>query len=179
MSVLEWNRVNEDLLAVGYLQRSDTTTPSGGLIALWSLKNPGKQATRPAAVPVLEFHSAFLGIIEFPQAVLKTSSGVTSLDFSKLHPNLMAVGTYDGLIAIFDVRKVLEGESDGKPELESERLQGTHAAAVWQVKWVEKEEGKGEHIVSISADGRVKEWSMKKGLTCTGLYCFTTPLRCH
>ena len=53
---------------------------------------------------------------------------------------------------------------------------------MWQLQWIEKSQGRGERLVSISADGKVKEWSTKKGLVCTGalrgiLRC--VPCRAH
>lgn len=38
-----------------------------------------------------------------------------------------------------------------------------------QVKWVNKGVERGETLVSISTDGRVVEWSMKKGLSYSAL----------
>lgn len=38
-----------------------------------------------------------------------------------------------------------------------------------QVKWVNKGVERGETLVSISTDGRVVEWSMKKGLSFSPL----------
>ena len=67
--------------------------------------------------------------------------------------------------------QALSGTSDGSPELIVPPIDGGHTDAVWQVKWVDKGQGRGERLVSISADGRVTEWSTKKGLvgvgTCT------------
>lgn len=64
------------------------------------------------------------------------------------------------------VRKAMAGETDGLPAMASAPLSG-HTDAVWQVKWVAQGE-RGERLVSISTDGKVKVWSMKKGLTCNG-----------
>ena len=41
---------------------------------------------------------------QFPECILRTPSGATSLDFSRLHPNVLAVGFYDGTVAMYDVR---------------------------------------------------------------------------
>lgn len=38
-----------------------------------------------------------------------------------------------------------------------------------QVKWVNKGVERGETLVSVSTDGRVVEWSMKKGLSFSPL----------
>lgn len=48
-----------------------------------------------------------------------------------------------------------------------------HIGPVWQLKWVEQDRGttgddKGEILISISADGRITKWLIRKGLGCTG-----------
>ena len=48
-----------------------------------------------------------------------------------------------------------------------------HSGPVWQVKWVIKErsmgDDKNENLVSISVDGRVLQWSIRKGFESTQL----------
>lgn len=139
---MAWNRINKDLLAVAYAQQSKEEDAGGGLVLFWSMTNP-----------------------EFPQQTLRTKSGVTSIEFSTEHPNVLAAGLYDGSVCIYDAKKALAGESDGSPELVVHPIDGGHSDAVWQVKWVDKGQGRGERLVSISADGRVTEWSTKKGLS--------------
>ena len=50
---------------------------------------------------------------------------------------------------------------------------GKHTAPVWQIKWIEKERGSGDEtaevLVSISTDGRVCQWSIRKGFECYGM----------
>ena len=70
----------------------------------------------------------------WPQRIYKASSGVTSLDWSKQHPTLLAVGYYDGNIAVYDVRQ----QDTALPMLDSSQLATKHTGAVWQVKWVQK-----------------------------------------
>ena len=83
----------------------------------------------------------------------------------------MACGTYDGVVAIYDIRK-----KDGKPvaeNKENKEINGKHSDAIWEVHWVGKggkSNDKGqEGLISISSDGRIVEWSMKKGLEYTDL----------
>ncbi len=47
---------------------------------------------------------------------------------------------------------------------------GKHAGAVWQLRWIEKERGdaRAEVLVSISQDGRVTQWSIRKGFESYG-----------
>jgi hypothetical protein len=54
----------------------------GGLVLFWSLKNP-----------------------HWPQKIFRTRHGVASMDFCADRPNLLAVGLYDGTVAIYDVTK--------------------------------------------------------------------------
>lgn len=191
VSCLAWNKQNGDLLAAGYGSVdfghssrdaagnliNGIIVPSlpsskggargrkggaggggaGGLVLFWSLKNPC-----------------------YPQKVFYTRHSVTSLDFSDEHPHLLAAGLYDGSVAIYDVR-----DTASKPALESAHQTGKHSEAVWGVKWVSKDLGGGgvgvgggaggagagagrrsqqQQLTSISTDGSVKQWSVKKGL---------------
>ncbi len=43
---------------------------------------------------------------------------------------------------------------------------------MWEVQWVGKGQKGGENLVSISSDGRIVEWSMKKGLEFQVTYFF-------
>jgi hypothetical protein len=64
--------------------------------------------------------------------------------------------------------QALAGESDGTPQLVVKPLEGSHSDVVSQVMWVDKGQGRGERLVSISVDGRITEWSTKKGMSGAG-----------
>ena len=89
----EWNAENKDLLAVSY-GNANSVTSEEGLVLFWSLKNPN-----------------------YPERVLKTNTGVTSLSFSNVTPNLVSAGMHDGTVAIWDLRKASD-----TPVLESEAV---------------------------------------------------------
>ena len=97
--------------------------------------------------------------------VFRTASSVTTVSFSKANPSLLAAGMFDGTVAVYDVRSDKGGAS-----VESDYSDGKHSDAVWQVVWVARGAEKGESLVSVSTDGRVSEWSMKKGLTHAGAW---------
>lgn len=80
VTALAWSPRYFDLFAVGY-GSFDFLHPAAGLVSIYSLKSPGH-----------------------PEASFATGAGVMSLDFHPDHPNLLAVGCYDGHICIFDVR---------------------------------------------------------------------------
>eukprot|EP01135_Chromosphaera_perkinsii_P001570 Nk52_evm40s207 gene=Nk52_evmTU40s207 len=144
VSCMTWNEKNPDILAVGYGQ-FEYTDQRDGLICCWSFKNP-----------------------EYPERVYKIPCSCTALDFSASQPNLLAAGLYDGTVAIYNV----QSKSD-TPLLDSQESTGKHSDPAWQIKWVDRErvagEQRGEILVSISCDGRITQWSMRKGLEFTDL----------
>jgi WD40 repeat protein len=138
----------KDLLAVGYGPTDFGATPetgSRGLVCLWTLANP----TQPAAV------------LRTPENV-----GVSSLAFSAVAPRLLAVGCYDGGLAVYDAGDALASSQalPAPPVALSERLApGSHSEPVWGLQWVPRPESAGGQVlVSVSTDGRVTEWTTKK-----------------
>jgi len=136
VSAMAWNKDDTDLVAAAYGEFEFTVEQKDGAIALWSLKNP-----------------------THPERVYSLPCGVTAIDWSAYHPFLLAVGLYDGNVAIFDMRS----EEDA-PILASGNNTEKHHDPVWQVQWIDKGMERGESLVSISTDGKVKEWTIKKGL---------------
>ncbi|XP_075615266.1 dynein axonemal intermediate chain 4 isoform X2 [Balearica regulorum gibbericeps] len=145
VSSMAWSKVNPDLLAVGY-GAFDFKEQKKGLACCWSLKNP-----------------------MWPERIFRCEHGVTALDFSTASPNLLAVGMYNGSIAIYNVRNCKDTVL-----LDSSESSNKHTGPVWQLRWVEQDrgttgDGKKERLICISADGRVTEWLIQKRLDCTDL----------
>ncbi|KAL4434101.1 hypothetical protein ABPG75_000542 [Micractinium tetrahymenae] len=132
VTALAWSPRYADLFAVGY-GSFDFLHPTTGLVAYFSLKNPGH-----------------------PEYTFATPAGVMCLDFHPEHPSLLAVGCYDGRVCIFDVRA-----ADGKPLYESTARGGKHADPVWQVCW-QRTDSHELQLCSISTDGRVTLWTVSK-----------------
>jgi dynein intermediate chain 4, axonemal len=121
VTCLSWNTENTDLLAVGYGKidfipnSAPSKGPNGedlseeevssGLVLFWSLRNP-----------------------DYPEKVLRTPYAITSLDFSKRNPTLLAVGFYNGDVAVYDVRREQDWE---KPMESSTGMSGSHSDPVW------------------------------------------------
>lgn len=86
----DWNPINKDLLAVTYeldskLPVSDTKAKANdkkGLLMFWTLKNPA-----------------------FPEKIFTSEFPFTSCKFSVENPNLIACGSQDGTVSIYDIRK--------------------------------------------------------------------------
>uniref|UniRef100_A0A8C4PK86 Dynein axonemal intermediate chain 4 n=1 Tax=Equus asinus TaxID=9793 RepID=A0A8C4PK86_EQUAS len=151
VSSLAWNKINSDLLVVGY-GHFGFKEQKRGLACCWSIKNP-----------------------TWPERIYQSPYGVTAVDFSIGSPNLLAVGYHNGTIAIYNVQSnsnVPVLDSSAFP-LFSESPQ-KHLGPVWQLQWIEQDRGttgddKREILVSISADGRISKWVIRKGLDCHDL----------
>jgi len=143
ISCIDLNSANTDLVAVAYGEFDiDCQNLKQGIIAFWTLKNP-----------------------TYPEKHIITDHSITCLQFSKKNPHLLAAGDSHGNIMIYNVKQI-KG-ADSKPIAESKDLEDKHSDIIWEVQWVDRE--KGEALISISGDGRVIEWSMKKGLEYTPL----------
>ncbi|XP_051868468.1 dynein axonemal intermediate chain 4 isoform X1 [Pristis pectinata] len=145
VSCMVWNKHNLDLLVVGY-GNFGYKEQRGGLICCWSLKNP-----------------------MWPERIYHCECGVTALDFSADSPNLLAVGYYNGLVAIYNVRNPENGLV-----LDSSNDINKHIGPVWQLKWTEQDRNsKGDEkegtLISIAADGRIAKWTLAKGLESSDL----------
>ncbi|XP_045837491.1 dynein axonemal intermediate chain 4 isoform X2 [Meles meles] len=145
VSSLAWNKTNPDLLAVGY-GHFGFKEQKRGLACCWSIKNP-----------------------MWPERIYQSPYGVTAVDFSIGAPNLLAVGYHNGNIAIYNVQS-----NSNVPVLDSSESPQKHLGPVWQLQWIEQDRGttgddKREILVSISADGRISKWVIRKGLDCHDL----------
>lgn len=107
---------------------------------------------------------------EWPDRIYPTKCQVTCIDFSKSNPSLLAAGFIDGRVVVYDIRK-----NDGVRVLNASENNGKHRDAVWELKWVERErvvgddQSRGETLISVSTDGRVTQWIIRKGLEFTGI----------
>ncbi|KAM7099095.1 dynein axonemal intermediate chain 4 isoform 2-T3 [Molossus nigricans] len=145
VSSLAWNKTNPDLLAVGY-GHFGFKEQKKGLACCWSIKNP-----------------------MWPERIYQSPYGVTAVDFSIGSPNLLAVGYHNGTISVYNVQSNIN-----VPVLDASESPQKHLGPIWQLQWIEQDRGttgedKREILVSISADGRISKWIIRKGLDCHDL----------
>mmetsp|Transcript_13156 Transcript_13156/g.18202 ORF Transcript_13156/g.18202 Transcript_13156/m.18202 type:complete len:738 (+) Transcript_13156:91-2304(+) len=129
-----WNKKYMDMFAVGYGSYDFMPKNQKGMICIYSLKNAA-----------------------YPLYVFRTHSGVMSIDFHPLYPNLLACGMYDGTVSVYDVTV-----ESGKPLFIADDPQKKHWEPVWNVRWKKTVPGKPNAFTSISSDGRIKDWVMAK-----------------
>nr|XP_022906107.1 WD repeat-containing protein 78-like [Onthophagus taurus] len=130
-----WNPSNQDILAVGYgkFYYSERTT---GLVMIWNIKNPVQ-----------------------PERTYNFSEPVTAVDFSKQHPNVLAIGFYDGTIKVIEI-------SDHELMVlgESSREDSPIFEPIWQLTWyTDQDYYKGiEFLMVASQDGRLSRFTLEQ-----------------
>ena len=145
---MDINSFNKDLIIASYGSNYNMESSGKGLVCLWTIKNSN-----------------------YPELIIKSDVPVLSAKFSKQSPNLFACGYQDGNLAIYDARKKTD-----KPLIMSKDLNCIkHLDAIWELNWVPKTKNKdkGESLITISADGHLYEWKLKKTLEVNELKTIT------
>jgi len=107
VTCIDINSINEDLIAVSYGEYDIECTKklNQGILAFWTLKNP-----------------------TFPELIIYHDYSITSCQFSKRDPYLIAIGDSQGNVAIYNIRS-----NEQKPIADSMDLDGKHTDIVWEV----------------------------------------------
>lgn len=132
---MQWHPINSDILAVGYgkFYYSDNKP---GTVFCWNVKNPSQ-----------------------PEREYYFSNSVTSLSFSQFEPNLLAVGLYDGTVAILDIcKKNVELLMITKPSAT------TSYEPIWNLEWFAPDDYNinDNHVISVCEDGTVSSYVATK-----------------
>ncbi|KAL2099566.1 hypothetical protein ACEWY4_003960 [Coilia grayii] len=133
VTALCWNENYRDLFAVG-LGSYDFTKQGRGMMLYYSLKNP-----------------------TYPECIYPTTSGIMCLDIHPRLSYLVAVGFYDGCVAVYSLK-----EESTQPIYKSTAKSGKHTDPVWQVRWQNDDMDHNHNFFSVSSDGRVVSWTLVK-----------------
>ena len=128
-----WNPRYPDMFAVGFGTYDFGKKKTAGSICLFTVKNTN-----------------------YPEMILQTDDSVMSIDWHPKAPALLAVGLYDGVVQVYDVRN-----RSKFPVYKSSVRQQKHTDPVWQVMW-NPDIKKHFNFYSISSDGRVMNWILMK-----------------
>ncbi|KAE8745338.1 hypothetical protein FOCC_FOCC007886, partial [Frankliniella occidentalis] len=85
--------------------------------------------------------------------VLHTASSVMAAEFHHEQVNLLAVGLYDGSVAVYDLQL-----SQQDPVFRSDSVHNKHCDMVWQVTWGQDTPDGELNLYSVSNDGNVFNW---------------------
>jgi len=82
---------------------------------------------------------------------------------------MVAAGAHDGSVLIWDLRRPSDQPVLRSGSSSSQQNDQKHTDIVWETRWVDQgpEKQPPEVLVSVSSDGNVLQWSMKKGLEQT------------
>uniref|UniRef100_A0A3Q4BBY6 Dynein axonemal intermediate chain 1 n=1 Tax=Mola mola TaxID=94237 RepID=A0A3Q4BBY6_MOLML len=133
VTALCWNQKYQDLFAAG-MGSYDFSKQGRGMLVFYSLKN-----------------------CAFPEYIYNTNSGVLCLDIHEQHSYMVAVGFYDGCVAVYSLKK--EGR---EPVFKSSAKNGQHTDPVWQVRWQNDDMDNNHNFYSVSSDGRIVSWTLIK-----------------
>ncbi|KAG7229755.1 hypothetical protein INR49_012551 [Caranx melampygus] len=133
VTALSWNKKYPDLYAVG-MGSYDFSKQGHGMLIFYTFKNPS-----------------------FPEYIYATNSGVLCLDIHDKHSSLVAVGFYDGCVAVYNLK-----QKGLKPVYKSTAKTGKHTDPVWQVRWQHDDMDNNHNFYSVSSDGRVVSWTLIK-----------------
>uniref|UniRef100_A0A8D3E9I2 Dynein axonemal intermediate chain 1 n=1 Tax=Scophthalmus maximus TaxID=52904 RepID=A0A8D3E9I2_SCOMX len=93
----------------------------------------------------------------FPEYSYPTKSGILCIDIHEQHSYLVAVGFYDGCVAVYNLNK------EGMDAVhKSTAKTGKHTDPVWQVRWQKDDLDNNHNFYSVSSDGRVASWTLVK-----------------
>ncbi|KAJ1527147.1 hypothetical protein ONE63_008680 [Megalurothrips usitatus] len=125
-----WNPRYQDMFAVtlGYLEFMKQA--AAGAVCVFTMKNPS-----------------------YPEYVLHTTSSVMTAEFHHEQVNLLAVGLYDGSVAVYDLQL-----SQQDPVFRSDSVHNKHCDMVWQVTWGQDTADGELNLYSVSNDGQVFNW---------------------
>ncbi|XP_055488293.1 dynein, axonemal, intermediate chain 1, paralog 2 [Leucoraja erinacea] len=130
---MSWNPRYHDLFAVAH-GSYDFMKQNNGMLLVHSLKNP-----------------------IYPEYQYSTESSILCLDFHSSYPHLIAVGFYDGNVAVYNLMERTDG-----PTYKSTAYTGKHCDPVWQVRWLKDDLDNNINFCSISSDGRFVSWALIK-----------------
>lgn len=136
---MSWCHENGDLLAVAYgnYYYRDSRHRNSGAVLIWSIKNPVN-----------------------PERRYRFSKPVTSVEFSKSNPQLLAIATYDGTLIVVDITEN-RAMNDHPIVAMTERISSPVYEPIWQIQWIQVKDV--EYILSASQDGRIMKYKISTG----------------
>ena len=132
VTAIRWCPTVPDLFAATYTPITDKTQPQRGFLLTWTLKN----------------HST-------PRNVLELSAPAQSLDWNPYQSGIIAAGSTDGNIAIYDVRS-----RSNAPIFTTLKNPERHSTAVTVVRWQPVDSSSNHNLISAGLDGRIVQWTL-------------------
>ncbi|OHS94521.1 Dynein intermediate chain 2, ciliary-related protein [Tritrichomonas foetus] len=132
VTAIRWCPTVPDLFAATYTPVTDKTLPQRGYLLTWTLKN---QST--------------------PRNFIELTAPAQSVDWNQYESGVIAAGSSDGNIAIYDVKS-----RSTLPVFSTVKTPDRHNAAVTVVKWQPVDSSSNQNLISAGLDGRIIQWTM-------------------
>ena len=129
---IKWCPSVPDLFASTYSPVTDKSQPQRGYLLTWTLKN---QST--------------------PRNNLELTAPANCVDWNPYDQGIIAVGTSDGNVAIYDVKK-----RSSLPIFTTLKNSERHSSGVTVVKWQPVDSSSNHNLISAGLDGRIVQWTM-------------------
>lgn len=141
VTCIECSPVNPSIFVVGYgaSKYNETNCNPRGMVLCWNIHKCG-----------------------YPEKIYHTEEIVTSLEFSRVKPYLVAVGMRYGLIAVFDLRRSMLFSSLNNYSSNVKPL-----SSIQNIRWMKRKYAMDKEIevlLSVSMDGIIICWSLGKML---------------
>ena len=129
---VSWIPDKNDRIAVSYSILGFQATPEGMSTAsyVWNLENPN-----------------------YPEQDLMPQSPLCCLEYNNKDHNILVGGSYNGLVAYWDVR-------GGSQPVDTSPIEKSHRDPVYQISWLQSKTG--TECASVSTDGQVLWWDTRK-----------------
>jgi len=129
---VSWLPDRNDKIAVSYSILGFQATPEGMSTAsyIWNLENPN-----------------------YPEQDLVPQSPLCCLEYNNKDHNVVVGGSYNGLVAWWDVRR-------GSQPVDTSPIEKSHRDPVYQIAWLQSKTG--TECASVSTDGQVLWWDTRK-----------------
>lgn len=129
---IKWCPSVPDLFASTYSPTTEKIQPQRGFLLTWSLKN---QST--------------------PRNLLELTAPANCCDWNPYDSGIIAAGSTDGNIAIFDIKK-----RSSLPIFTTQQNSERHTSGVTVVKWQPVDSSSNHNLISAGLDGRIVQWTM-------------------
>ncbi|TNN18429.1 WD repeat-containing protein isoform 1 [Schistosoma japonicum] len=112
--------------------------------------------------------NSLLGISELTKRQTTTPQNPHVIPLWRFQCSSTKVGMFNGVVFVYDVRK-----NDPLPVIDTTYASGRHLGPVRKLQWIVQELGSTENLsevlISVSNDGRITQWFIRKGFESTDL----------
>ena len=132
VTAIRWCPTVPDLFAATYTPVNDKSLPQRGFLLTWTLKNPST-----------------------PRNLIELSAPAQCVDWNQYDSGIIAAGSADGNIAIYDVKSRAT-----TPLFTTIKNPDKHSSCVTVLRWQPVDSSQNQNLISAGLDGRILQWTL-------------------